>query len=468
MIAKLPNHQSAPLHEPPNLGRARMKIGGSGSQVSEAERGRRALRAASLAFFVDAFDAYVPVLALAPAQEYFLPATMPVAERATAAYFVFFAIAWAGRPLGCFLFGHLGDTIGRRNTTIISMAGFGLCTLLMALMPGYAQLGLTAVIIFGALRLVGGMFIGGEYTGAAPLAIEYAPPEKRGLWGSLCNIGYPSALAVNTLLTFLLLQIIPAGGPDAPYSLWGWRIPFVIGALMAVAMTIYYYRAVPESELWLGAKKSPAPLKELFASRLVLRFIQVFILNLGAWLTLNPVAGSLSTFLHVILKVPSSLSTLAIFISTAIGALLFPLTGMLGQRIGRKQLYAILGVVNIFITPGLYVLLAWRGYQSAGMLILLVTLIQIPTLVVWALLTAYITESFPTRVRASGYGLGFSLATVPAAFYSFGLLALKRFMPYQYTLAVVLALGGLLLLVGALLGPDNRHIDFRKETGELE
>ena len=417
-----------------------------------------------MAFFVDAFDAYVPVLALAPAQAFFLPDFIPVSTRATIAYVVFFTISWMGRPLGAFVFGHFSDTIGRRRTTLISVAGFGACTLAMGLLPGYTQWGLAAVAVFGVLRLIGGIFIGGEYTGAAPLAIEYATTNQRGLWGSLCNIGYPLALAANTGLTYLLLQFFPAGGPNAPYSVYGWRIAFVIGAFLAFAAFAYYYRTVPESEVWLAADKSAAPLKELFGTAQFLRFAQIFLLMLGAWLTLNPVAGSLPTLFHVVLNVPSTVATAAIFLSTIIGAALFPFVGMLGQRISRRTLYMIIGGMNILVTPPLYVWLIASGHDNVGLLIVLTILIQIPTLAVWALATAYITESFPTQVRASGYGLGFSLATIPAAFYAFGMLGLSHFMPYRYTQVAILALGGLLILIAAAFGPDNRNVEFQSDA----
>ncbi len=181
---------------------------------------------------------------------------------------------------------------------------------------------------------------------------------------------------------------------------------------------------------------------------------------LGAWFTLNTVAGSIGTVLHVVLKVNGSIVTLAIFISTLVGAMLFPVMGVLGQRVGRKQAYIGLGVLNATITPLLYIWLVADAFSNKALLVGLVLLIQIPTLLVWSLVTAYITESFHTRVRSSGYGLGFSLATIPAAFYSVYMLWLSNLMPYKYTQIVFLALGGALIAVGACMGSDNRMVEF--------
>lgn len=430
---------------------------------TEADAGRNALRGAMAAFFVDAFDAYVPVLALAPAAVYFLPLSIPPALRATLAYVVFFTLSWMGRPIGAFIFGHYGDTIGRRKTVLIAIGGFGFCTFLMGLMPGYAAGGYLSLTCFGILRLVGGVFLGGEYTGASPLALEYAPKEKRGLWGSLCNIGYPSALAAITALTYLVMHIFPAGGPSAPYSLWGWRVAFMVGSCLALILFVYYYRNVEESEVWQTEAKAKMPIVALMSGGGFARFAQVFVLMLGCWLTLNSVAGSLATFLHVTLGVPSLLATGAIFISTLLGASLFPVIGVAGQRVGRKTMFILLGCVNIVITPAAYAWLAASAYQSPTLVIALTIVLQIPTLALWALVTAYITESFPTRVRASGYGLGFSLSTIPAAFYAVGMLAMSRYMPYKFTQIPILMLGGALICLGAFLGHDNRQKEFSEE-----
>lgn len=435
------------------------------SKATFHEKGKRAVRAGGLAFFVDAFDAYVPVIALAPAQIYFVPDYLPTATKATIAYVVFFTISWIGRPIGAFIFGHIADTMGRRKTTLISVAGFGLATLAMGLLPGYQAVGIASVIAFAILRLIGGVFIGGEYTGAAPLAVEYAPRSRRGLWGALCNVGYPAGLAANTLFVFILLYFIPSGTLNSPYTIWGWRIPFGVGVLLAAFVFVYYYRSVSESEVWASAEKEQAPIKQLFLNRSYRsRFLQVCTLMLGAWLTLNAVAGSLPTFLKTVLKIDSTYATLAYLVSTIIGAALFPLIGLLGQRIGRKQMYVLLGIVNLTLTPMFYVWLVAAGYRSAILTMALVILIQLPTLAVWALVTAYITETFPTQIRSTAYGLGFSLTTVPAAFYSFAMLGLGHVMPYKYTVAIVLAMGGLCMLIGALRGPDNRSVDFHPEV----
>src|SRR5690349_18283530 len=176
----------------------------AGVPVSEELIARRAVRAAVFGFFVDMFEVYLPIAVLAPALAYFVPAGLSGAAQATI-FYVVFAVSLIGRPLGAVVFGHFGDRLGRRRTTLISVAGFGIATLLIAALPGNATWGEGAIAALIALRLLDGIFIGGEYTAANPLAMEYSPKDKRGLYAAFIHVGYPAALVCISLLTALML-----------------------------------------------------------------------------------------------------------------------------------------------------------------------------------------------------------------------------------------------------------------------
>jgi hypothetical protein len=134
--------------------------------------------------------------------------------------------------------------------------------------------------------------------------------------------------------------------------------------------------------------------------------------------------------------------------------------GMLGQKIGRRTVLWLLGLAGCTVGPLLYYILVRTGYRNTVELVVLVTLINLCATPVWAIITAYINERFSTGVRASGYGLGYSLATIIPAFSSFYMLGLKRLgMPYEYTEVAIFALGGLLLMIGALTGPETNQIE---------
>src|ERR1700733_7625040 len=129
---------------------------GAGSRERIA---RRAVLAACLGFFVDMFEVYLPVAVLAPALSYFLPPHLSGTAQATLFYAVF-SVSLIGRPIGAVIFGHFGDRLGRRRTSLVSVAGFGIATLLIAALPGYARWGPAALAALLLLRLLDGIFVG--------------------------------------------------------------------------------------------------------------------------------------------------------------------------------------------------------------------------------------------------------------------------------------------------------------------
>jgi len=173
---------------------------------SDESVAHRAVGGAFAGFFVDMFDVYLPIVALAPAAEYFQAKGVSASTASLLSAMVFVA-ALIGRPIGAAIFGHFSDKVGRRRIALISVGGFGVVTLIIALLPGYEQIGVGAVIALILLRLVDGILLGGEYTAAAPLAMEYSPQKKRGLYGGLIMTGFPLAYSVISLITLLMLAI---------------------------------------------------------------------------------------------------------------------------------------------------------------------------------------------------------------------------------------------------------------------
>lgn len=431
-------------------------MGKGGESADHKARGRRALGAAMFGFFVDMYDVYLPVIALTPAMAYFTAEGTSAVETATLLGAIF-AVSLVGRPLGSIIFGVMGDRVGRRRTTILVAAGFSVCTGLIAVLPGYATIGVLAPILLIVLRLLDGIFLGGEYTAANPLAMEYAPREKRGLYGALLNIGYPAALAFITVLTVALLQVLPADGLDSAYVVWGWRIPFVIGFLLSVAVFVYYLRSVPESELWTKMEKTANPLRTLFSGRNLRSMGLAFIVGTGAWLTLDATVGVFSSHFKG-LGAASGTVNAAILVAAVIGVCVFPMIGAAGQRFGRRAVFIAIGALNTLVAPPLLAL-AVAGYASTWAVVVLGALALLCTLAVWSMISAYIMEMFPTEVRSSGYGIAYSLPSVLPAFYPYYMIGLAGFMPYAYTPVVLLFVGGLFLVVGSWMSTDLRHVD---------
>lgn len=422
---------------------------------------RRAIFGAWLGFFVDQFDIYLPVIALAPASIYFQPKNLPASLTATI-YFSIFAATLIGRPIGAVIFGNFADAIGRKLSAMIAVGGFGVITFIIAILPGYESWGLGVLVLLILLRFVDGIFLGGEYTAASPLAMEYAPRTKRGLVGALIQVGYPCAYVAISLVTLLMLSALPAKGLHSPYVQWGWRIPFFVGALLALAFVLYYQFFVPESELWEKSEKTTAPLKALFSGENFRNLVQVFVLMTGVWLTLQAVLSTLPSVLIQQKHLPATSVTTGLLIANVVLAFGYLVAGLASQRVGRKPLFIAFGLCSATVSPLLYVLLV----NSSGLLaaLALATVVTVLVISVWGFVTTYITERFHTGVRASGYGVGYSLAVILPALYAYYMLGLGNFIPYKYTQIVLLAIGGILMVIGAVMGPETRDIDFTTDV----
>lgn len=422
-------------------------------------RRKNAQKGAFLGFYVDMFDIYLPVLVLAPALAYFVSPDLPDSTRALVTGMIF-AATLVGRPLGAMIFGRYADTKGRKNATLVAVGGFGVLTLLLGLMPGYETLGITAVVLFVLLRFVIGIFVGGEYTAASPLAMEYAPKEKRGLYGALIMCGFPLAYVSVATITLVMLQVAPAGGVDSAYVQWGWRIPFFFGGLLALGFVAYYLRSVDESELFASGGGGGNPLKELFTGDNRRNFLQVFVLMTGFWLTLNTVSAVLPELLRGDLELTGTQTSLVLIVAYLVLIGGYIAAGVVSQRVGRRRFMIVAGAVSAVLGTGLYWLLIATSPDSLLVVGLLVTAIVFVIVSVWGLATVYINERFKTGVRATGFGLGYSLAVVLPSFYAFYQSGLDVFLPTSYTVLPLVFLGSVLISVGAVMGPETKDIDF--------
>jgi MFS family permease len=296
---------------------------------------RAAVRGGALAYFVDQFDIYLPIVVLAPAAAYFQAANLSASTTALLASLVF-ASTLIGRPLGAIIFGHFADTVGRKRTTLVAVSGFGVVTLAIACLPGHETIGVWSVGLLIALRFVDGIFLGGEYTTAVPLAMEWSPKHKRGLYASLITSTSPAAYVMIAAVTLVLLELLPSADVHSAYVQWGWRVPFVIGALLAAVLFRYYQKQVHEPPAAVTGERHKVPFV-----RLVVKYPralgQVFVLMTGTWLATNMEAAVTPAQLKAHLELSSKQVTLTMLVINGAAALSYPLFGLLSQRIGRRH-----------------------------------------------------------------------------------------------------------------------------------
>ena len=153
----------------------------------------------------------------------FFPTVDPVVGLMLA--YLSFALTFFIRPLGGFIFAHIGDRIGRKRTLVITLSLMGGATVLIGLLPGYDDIGVLAPILLIVFRLIQGLGIGGEWGGALLLAYEYAPKNRKGLYGSVPQMGVTIGMLLATLAMTLMSLL-----PDEDFLKWGWRVPFIASA----------------------------------------------------------------------------------------------------------------------------------------------------------------------------------------------------------------------------------------------
>ena len=425
-------------------------------------RRKSAIKGAVFSEFVDMFDIYLPVIILAPIQTYFLPRSVSGGYQVILESLVFITTL-LGRPLGALLFGRIADRVGRRAASIASVSGFAVATFLIALIPGYETIGIASYWILVMLRFIDGVFLGGGYTGALPLAIEYSRKDQRGLVGGLILAGFPAAYVAINLLAMIMFAVFPMNGPDSPYAQWGWRIPFLLGSVMAALLAVYYVRKVSESQVWQG-KTSGKP-QNTSEDRLVTgqarrNLVQVLLMMTGFWLTQNIVGLFLPT--GVLLKrlhlTPLQM-TATLMMAYSVLCFGYVGAGILGQRFGRRKMLSIIGALTSTVGAGLLYFLIGAADVAHSIIVLVVCALALVVSSAWAVIVTYINERFSTGIRATGFGIGYSLSVIIPSFYAFYMNWLGTFIPSQYTPVALLCIGGVIAGIGALLGPETKDVD---------
>lgn len=403
---------------------------------------RRAVRGGIFGNYVDQFDIFLPVIALTPAAaELFGP------ENLVANAGLVFVATLLGRPLGAAIFGPIADRVGRTATTKIALAGIALTTLLIALVPGHAVLGGGTLLLIVGLRFLGGIFLGGEYTSAIPLAMEWAAPRRRGLTSGLIMWMSPWA---NATIAVIVVGLLGALDPAA-YSAWGWRLPFLLGAALAVGMLLYYRAAVADSPVWRRAQKRPNPLREIVVGPHRRALLQVFVLMSGLWLMMNMAIPTLTAELKAAAAMSPQSISFAMLVATAASAVTMLAAGHLSTLVGRRAFFIGFGMLAAVLAP-LVFLAVFRASEGPA-LVLLVAALQVVTVSGYGPVGAYLAERFPAAVRSSGYGVGYSLSIVVPALYPYYLPPLQAAVGQHAAIAVLLALGGALVAIGGGLGP---------------
>lgn len=316
-----------------------------------------------------------------------------------------FAVGFLMRPIGGWMFGSIADKVGRKRAMTLSVLLMSFGSLLIALTPTYDTIGILAPLLLLVARLLQGLSVGGEYGVSATYLSEMATSDRRGFYSSFQYVtligGQLTALGIQLILQKLLLT-------ETQLETWGWRIPFVIGAILSV-VALYLRSSLHETEAFEGnedvKKERKGSIKELLKHPKAL--LTVVGLTLGGTLAFYTYTTYMQKFLVNTVHLTKEQSTLLSFISLFIFACLQPVFGALSDKIGRRPLLLCFGILGIAFTyPLLNALSTTTSMWGAFFLIMSALIIVSGYTSINAVVKA---ELFPSEVRALGVGLPYAL-----------------------------------------------------------
>jgi MFS transporter, MHS family, alpha-ketoglutarate permease len=379
-----------------------IKPGTDQLDIADVERRLKAIFIGSVGNLVEWYDFYAYTafaLYFAPA---FFPTSDPVVQQLNAA--VLFAATFLMRPLGGWLFGYLADHFGRRLSLTLSVVCMCFGSLMIAVTPTYASIGFAAPALLALARVIEGLSLGGEYGASATYLSEVADPRHRGFYSSFQYVTLIGG-QLTAIIVLLLLQKVFL----APEELkaWGWRIPFVIGALLAVFAAVMR-RTLHETEAFVEAKKAVKPTGSIAS---LLKYPRELLLVVG--LTAGGTAAfyTFTTYMQTFVKLSVGLTedqtTLVIFGTLVFATFLQPIYGAISDRIGRKPLLIFFGIAGTISTVP--ILTTLKDTKSPLIAFLLIC-------GAWIFVAGYTSinaivkaELFPTNVRALGVGLPYAI-----------------------------------------------------------
>jgi MHS family shikimate/dehydroshikimate transporter-like MFS transporter len=407
----LPDNSCSPtsIHIRDNV----MTIAIQPSDVAAVNREKSRARKAALGSFVGAvvdwydFLLYGIVAAIVFNTEFF-PKVSPA--MGTLAAFGTFGVGFLFRPLGGFVFGHYGDRLGRKRMLVLTVMMMGLSTAMIGLLPTFATIGWWAPALLVTLRAIQGFAVGGEWGGAALMAVESAPGKKKAFYSSGVQVGYGVGLVLATGIVSILSQTMD----DATFKAWGWRIPFVFSVVL-VLIGLWVRSSMEESQEFVkkviekGQRTGRLPIFEALRQH-PKAFLLIIALRLAELFTMYIVTAFALSYSTTNLGMPRQFFLNIGLLVGAVSIVTIPCFAMLADRFGRRRIYMIGAVVGMLSAIPFF--LALDARSTVWIVIFSVMLANIAHDMVVSVQQPMFTELFGTEYRYSGAGVGYQVASV--------------------------------------------------------
>jgi MFS transporter, MHS family, shikimate and dehydroshikimate transport protein len=363
-----------------------------------------------------------------------------------------YAVGFLARPLGGALFGHFGDRLGRKSMLVLTLFIMGLSTFCIGLLPTYASIGVLAPILLILLRIIQGIGLGGEWGGASLMVLEHAPADKRGFYTSFVQIGFPIGLVLATLVFALVSKL-----PDADFSAYGWRIPFLI-SIVLLAIGTFVRSRVPETPVFEGLKQRGGLSGNPFGEA-VGKNTKTFFIAIGLKLSEVSWVYMLTVFVVVYattkLGLPKPLMLDAVLYAALLELISLPLFGWLADKIGRRPMY----IMGALFTIGFAFPLFWMLESKSTALIFTAVMIAMNFGhgMMFGPESCYFPELFGPGVRYSGASFGFQTsAAIGGGFAPIIATAMVGYFGGTTGVSIMMIVLALITLAAALAARETR------------
>ncbi|HEX2816003.1 MAG TPA: MFS transporter [Phenylobacterium sp.] len=370
--------------------------------------------------------------------------------------FATYALGFAARPLGGLVFGHFGDRIGRKQLLMLSLMLMGGSTVLIGLLPTFSEIGIFAPLALVALRLVQGFAVGGEWGGAVLMVTEYGDAKRRGFWAGWPQAGVPA----GNLLASAVLAIMAATQSNADFLAWGWRVPFLLSAVL-VAIGYWVRVSLAESPLFqqaladTGAPQAPVldAIRERPGGLAIGAGLRVAE-NISFYLITTYAISYMTEIVHL----TRTLALNAMLAGAAVEVVMIPIFASLSDRIGRRPVYFI-GAAGMALWGFAFFRMIDTGLTPNVLIAVIVGLVLHGAM--YGPQAAFIAELFPTRMRYSGASLAYQATSIFAGSLA-PIIALALYGHYKswVPIAIYLAVAGAISAFSALKARETKGLTF--------
>lgn len=408
-----------------------------------------------LGWSLDGYDIVLMLLVIPSISQLFFPSEDPVFS--ILATFASYTVTLIMRPLGSVIFGIYGDKFGRKKSMIITILGFSVATFAVGLLPTYALVGVMAPILLIMVRLIQGIFAGGEWGSGAVLTIESIPKHKRGLLSGFLQSGF----SFGFLLAAISFQIITMAFPGDLFEEFGWRMLFFTGIIPGF-VALFVRISMDESPLWI--KKSQeglerTPLKSIVFGKIHRKeFLLCAAIMTGLVYMYHGSISILPTYLEQFGDFEKSQIALIMIYATGSSWIGMIVTGWLSQKIGRKKSMLFFVSISIIIS----IPLASEILDNAYGMILYVVVFAFVVSTASGPIPAYFSERFPTQIRNSAAGFSYNAGLIFGSWSPLIALYLMSAVPKQMipvALGINIMIGAVILIVSTLLSRETRDVD---------